>query len=557
MNRRLLSFLLICILWLPAFPGQNFVAAQIAPGYYAIRFSGKPGNQYSLERPQEFLSARAVERRIRLHIPPDSSDLPVTGFYLDSLRNIGLSVVCTSRWFNLAVVATTDTVLIHKAMQLPFVASVRKEERVSIPQKALRNKWTQESFSEALSPLSQSDYGVAYTQIHLHKGDTLHTLGYLGRGIRIAVLDAGFYHADTLPAFRSLYENHRILGTRDFVAPGTAVYEDHPHGMQVLSIMAGNLPGEYIGTAPEASYYLLRTENTAGEYIVEEYYWTAGAEFADSAGADIIHASLGYTVFDDPAQNHTYNDMNGKTTLVSRAASMAAKKGMMVVISAGNEGNTSWKYISAPADTDSILAVGAITTTGSLASFSSRGPSSDGRIKPDVVAMGVGTFVQNTGGSFSPGNGTSFASPVITGLTASLWQAEPSLSPAELRTAILMSGSQANSPDTLKGYGVPDFSRALQIARQMVRMKTDSGKISLFPNPVQDNLNVAVFFEPTGEITIDIFNISGALVWKTAHREYPSAPIILPLNIRQLNPGVYLLRYSDATHRTTLRFIKQ
>jgi len=556
-TRRPASLRLIYLLLLLAFPGRHFVAAQIAPGYYAIRFAGKAGNQYSLSRPQEFLSARAIERRTRLHIAPDSSDLPVTRFYLDSLRNSGLQVVCTSRWFNLAVVATNDTSLISKALQLPFVASVRKAQPVSQPQKAFHDKWSQESISGAVSPLNQTDYGVAYTQIHLHKGDTLHALGYRGRGIHIAVLDAGFYHADTLPAFRNLYDDHRVLGTRDFVAPETGVYEDHPHGMQVLSIMAGNVPGQYIGTAPEASYYLLRTENTSGEYIVEEYYWTAGAEFADSAGADIIHASLGYTVFDDPSQNHTYSDMNGKTALVSRAASMAARKGMMVIISAGNEGNKSWKYISAPADADSILAVGAVTATGTLASFSGRGPSSDGRIKPDVVAMGVGTFVQNTAGSFSPGSGTSFASPVITGLTACLWQAEPSLTPSELRSAILMSASQYDAPDTLKGYGIPDFSKALQIARQMMRMKTDSGQISLFPNPARDYLNLAVYFEPSAEMTIEIFSTTGAMVWKNAYRDCHTAPFILPLNIRHLTPGIYLLRYTDATRHATLRFIKQ
>jgi len=551
------SLRLIYFLWFLAVQGVCLLTAQIAPGHYAIRFTNKAGNQYSLSRPQEFLSARAIERRTRLHIAVDSSDLPVSRHYLDSLRNIGLTVICTSRWFNFAVVTTNDTSLINKALQLPFVASVRKAEHIVRQLKAYYDKWSGESISEAVSLQNQSDYGLAYTQIHLHKGDTLHSLGYRGRGIHIAVLDAGFYKADTLPAFTNLYHNHGILGTRDFVAPGTGVYEDHPHGMQVLSIMAGNVPGQYIGTAPDASYYLLRTENTASEYIVEEYFWAAGAEFADSAGADIIHASLGYTVFDDPSQNHSYADMNGKTALVSRAATMAVRKGMMVIISAGNEGNKTWKYISAPSDADSILAVGAVTATGTLASFSGRGPSSDGRIKPDVVAMGVGTFVQNTGGSFSPGSGTSFASPVITGLTACLWQAVPSLTPNELRRAILMSASQYDAPDTLKGYGIPDFSRALVIARQMSRMKTDSGRITLFPNPAHDNLNLALYFIPSAEMTIEVFSITGALVWKTISGEHQTAPVILPLNIRHLNPGIYLLRYTDANHRATLRFIKQ
>lgn len=537
--------------------GWNFIVAQIAPGYYAIHFANKAGNQCSLSKPQEFLSARAIERRTRLHISPDSSDLPVTRFYLDSLRNIGLQVVCTSRWFNFAVVATTDTSLLNKALHLPFVASVRKAEHASRSQKAFYDKWSQEFIFNAASIPIETNYGVAYTQIHLHKGDTLHALGYRGRGIHIAVLDAGFYHADTLSAFKNLFEDRRVLGTRDFVAPGSGVYEDHRHGMQVLSIMAGNLPGQFIGTAPNASYYLLRTENTDSEYIVEEYFWAAGAEFADSVGADIIHASLGYTVFDDPAQNHTYNEMNGKTALTSRAASMAVRKGMIVIISAGNEGNSSWKYISAPADADSILAVGAVTATGNLASFSSRGPSSDGRIKPDVVAMGVGTYVQNITGSFSAGSGTSFASPVITGLTACLWQAVPALTPIEIRKAILMSASQYYAPDTLKGYGIPDFSKALQIARQMNQIKSDSGRISLYPNPAHDNLNLVVGFEPSTDMSIEIFSISGALIWKAAYREYHMAPVILPLNIRHLNPGIYFLRYTDATHRTILRFIKQ
>lgn len=548
---------LLWIIGLPWILCSYEAYSQIAPEYYAVAFTDKSGNGKSLSQPMEFLSARALERRTRLHIPLDSTDLPVSGQYIDSLRNLGLTVVCTSRWFNLAIVKTENYQLIEKAKNFPFVRSVHKSIPSSSEKKAMRDKWSNESISARTAPENQSDYGVAYTQIHLHKGDTLHTLGFRGKGIQIAILDAGFLHADTLPAFKNLFAEHRILATHDFVSPGTGVFEDHQHGMNVLSIMAGYIPGTYIGTAPEASYYLLRTENTSSEFLVEEYYWAAGAEYADSTGADIIHASLGYTVFDDPSQNHTYGDMNGKSTLVSRAASMAVRKGMLVVVSAGNEGNSSWRYISAPADADSILAVGAITATANLASFSGRGPSSDGRIKPDVVAMGVGTYVQNSAGTFSPGNGTSFSSPVITGLAACLWQAEPSLSPTELRRAILMSANQYENPDSMKGYGIPDFGKALLIARQMNRMKTDSGRIFLAPNPAHENANIWVYFRQTGNFTIEIFSITGSLVSKTIFKESGIFPLSIPLNVSKLNPGIYFIRYSDAMHRKTLRFVKQ
>jgi subtilisin family serine protease len=284
----------------------------------------------------------------------------------------------------------------------------------------------------------------------------LHDSGFRGKGMTIAILDAGYLNADIIPALQSV----NILGTRDFVCPESDIYAESSHGMQVLSCMAMNTPHNLVGTAPEAAFWLIRSEDSGSEQMVEEDYWAAAIEFADSVGADVVNSSLGYTVFDNPADNVRYWEQDGATRLISRSASMVASKGMVLCCSAGNEGDGTWKRTGCPADAKDVLAVGAIDFKGVNTRFSSLGHTADGRIKPDVMARGGNSAVMRTNGVVGSANGTSFSSPILCGMVACLWQALPHLTSYELMELIRKNGNNASHPDNVYGYGVPDFYKA-------------------------------------------------------------------------------------------------
>src|SRR4030095_4114842 len=295
-----------------------------------------------------------------------------------------------------------------------------------------------------------------------HEGEYMHDRGYTGAGITIAILDAGFSGYKTNPAMDSVRLQGRILGEWDYVMNESSVTEDHPHGLYCFSIIAANKPGAIVGSAPHASFWLLRTEDAAQEYPVEEQNWVVAAEFADSAGADMISSSLGYADFDDPSYNHSYAQRDGNTTIITKGADFAAKKGMIVMNSAGNYGARAddFKYVSCPADGDSVVAVGATDMAGNIASFSSWGPNGAGKIKPNIVSVGQGTTLANTSGNAASGNGTSFSNPNMAGLIACLWQAFPEFSNMEIIDGVEKSAHKYNAPDDRYGYGIPNFRKA-------------------------------------------------------------------------------------------------
>ena len=436
------------------------IYSQIAPNTYVVKFKDKKNSEFSIEKPSEFLSERAIVKRQKYNIPVTEQDIPVNKVYTDSLKSLGLEIYAVSKWFNLAVVYTENEDIVKKMIALDFVNS-SKEKKVKKKSKSKNKEYITPDIKEfKIDSIDTLDYGTATNQVRMLNVNTLHNAGFLGQGIRIAVLDAGFYHTDTLPAFDSLYANKQILGIRDFVERDNDVYKDDSHGMQVLSTIGGNIPGKLIGTAPKAEFWLLRTEESASEYIVEEYYWISGAEFADSLGLDMIHTSLGYNNFDDKVNSHKYKDMDGNSTPISIAADIASSKGILVVTSAGNEGGDPWKYVSAPADADSVLSVGAVKSDGDYAYFSSRGPSHDGRVKPEVVAQGKSTFIQGRNGDVTFASGTSFSGPIIAGAVACLWQANPEFSNMEIIEAVIKSCDQYDNPNTFTGFGIPDFAKA-------------------------------------------------------------------------------------------------
>lgn len=433
------------------------VQAQSDTLKYRVTLRDKAQTEYSLQRPEEFLSAKALERRARQGISVDSTDLPVCRTYIDKVKELGARIVVTGKWENLITVSCNDTTVMDAVAALPFVRSVEQVWKVSAS--ALTPKADKrDSLVNQPTIHPDSIYGTAITQIAMSRGDELHKAGFRGEGMTIAVIDAGYHNVDRITAMRNI----RIRGTRDFVEPGSDIYAKGSHGMMVLSCMAMNKPNVMTGTAPEASYWLLRSEDERSEQPVEQDYWAAAVEFADSVGVDVLNTSLGYYVYDDPAQNLRLRDLDGQHQLMSRQASRIADKGMILVCSAGNAGMEPWKKITTPGDADNVLTVGAIDKHGVLAPFSSIGNTQDGRIKPDVVAVGLGSDVMRTNGNTGHANGTSFASPIMCGMVACLWQACPDLTAKEVIELVRRVGDRADAPDNIYGYGVPDLWKALQ-----------------------------------------------------------------------------------------------
>ncbi|MBI3137946.1 MAG: S8 family peptidase [Sphingobacteriales bacterium] len=440
---------------------------------FIVKLRDKGNSGFSLANPAAYLSPRALDRRTRYSIAIDSADLPVTPSYLTQIRNIpNVTILNVSKWLNAVSIQTSDPNAITSINALPFVQTVSglAARTVVNERTATRNKFVVEAEQVPLPLLTQKGEGLtgdyfnygtgSYNEIHLHNGEFLHNIGMRGQGMQVAMLDGGFFNYTSLKAFDSANTNGQIISTWDFVARESSVTEDHPHGMQCLSTIVGNIPGQFIGKAPKASFYLFRTEDVATEYPIEEHNWVCAAERADSAGADIISSSLGYYDFDDAAFNYTYNQMDGNTTLAAKGADMAAKKGLLVFNSAGNEGGNAWHFLVTPSDGDSVVAVGAVSTSGAVGGFSSYGPSADGQVKPDLASVGVAALVQNTGNSISAANGTSFACPNMAGLGTCLWQAFPEYNNMKILQALKQSANKYATPDDRIGYGIPNMKLA-------------------------------------------------------------------------------------------------
>ena len=437
---------------------------------YLIKFRDKGGSPFSLNTPLQYLSQRALDRRARYNISIDSMDLPVTARYIDSLRLSGtVTILNSSKWLNQVAIQTTDAAALTKINNFPFVISAD-----SIAARLIVNPVNKQmdasngnitgTNNSMINTTGYYNYGKSNGQVKIHNGDFLHNHGFHGEGMQMAVIDAGFYHYLSLPTFDSIRTNNQILGTWDFVANEMSVNEDYYHGMQCLSTIAANMPGTFVGTAPKTSFYLYRTEDVNSEYPIEEQNWAAAAERADSAGVDITSTSLGYFDFDNTPFDYTYNDMDGNSTISARAADIAAKKGLLVVSAAGNEGTGSWHYLITPSDADSVLSVGAVDTTRQVAGFSSYGPSSDGQVKPAVAAVGLNAIVANVNSGMPDyGSGTSFACPNMAGITTCLWQAFPEINNMGVIETLEISATKYESPDNRIGYGIPDAKKAFVI----------------------------------------------------------------------------------------------
>jgi serine protease AprX len=493
-------------------------------------------------------------------MPVDSLDLPVNPHYLAAIQQAGfVEIKHTSRWFNSAVIFVVDTLIIDDIRNLPMVLELKKW-----PLPSQENPLGHTTKYPVLKRINwnsaeevESFYGPSEGQLSMMGGPLLHAQGFTGEGVHIAVMDAGWNKANVLPTFDRLRAEERLLGTRDFVfEQNDPVYSASDHGTYVWSIMAGYSPGQLIGSAFGASYYLLRTENPSSEYLAEEWNWVAGAEFADSSGVDIINSSLGYSQFDWPSQNHTYEDMNGQSTRVSQAADIASSKGILVVNSAGNSGDNAWRYITAPSDGDDVLCVGAVRADSTVAWFSSRGPSFDGDVKPNVSGQGVGVVFASVDSTFATGNGTSFSSPLVAGLAACLWQAFPNATNKQIKRAIEKSAHLAYSPNDDLGFGIPNFWSAY---KSLANMPLDQSKLdaTLWPNPSTGSCFVQFQNPSASSASFQIFDALGHRIWQSTGALSIGAQGLIALDLTPgfLQAGCYFLHVEAGDRHTILPWI--
>lgn len=426
---------------------------------FRLILKNKGSADYSLSQPEKFLSVKAIGRRQKRNIAIDDSDLPISKDYLKQIEKVGGKIVCQSKWLKTVCVQCEDEKLIDEYKKIPFVEDVvkvwrgerEKQKQIISPASSFVNRNT--------SGHSSEDYGEAWRNIALHNGQILHEHGFKGAGIDIAVIDAGFMDLLDNPTLNAM----RIQGAKSFIYEDSNPYNSDEHGVWVTACMATNKPGYYIGTAPEANYWLLRSEDLSGEYPVEEDYWVAAMEYADSVGVDVVNTSLYYTGNRWPFPSHEYKEMDGKTALPTQAANVAASKGIFVVCCAGND--LSW--VGTPADSPGVLAVGSVTTVGNIGNFTAYGMTVDGRMKPDVVALGSFACTIDIEGKIDFRSGTSYASPILCGLAACLWQAYPWLTNQELLEVLKKSADRYNAPELPYGYGIVDIRKAMDLIEAM------------------------------------------------------------------------------------------
>jgi serine protease AprX len=481
------------------------------PRKHFVYFTDKANSPYSLIRPEGFLSQKALARRNRQRIKLTNRDLPVNPAYVTGIKNLGVQVVYKSKWFNGAVVFC-DSVQLQQVLNLSYVKDQsiilnREQPSTSQPDKFEKEITNQNRRLTA----DRSTYGKSFHQADMIGATYMHDAGFHGEGMTIAVFDAGFPGVDTATPFAHLYQNNQIKGVYDFVGNDTNIYERSSHGTQTLSCIGAYEPGKYIGTGYKSDFYLFITEDERTEQQIEEINWLVAAEYADSAGVDIISSSLGYTTFDYPSFSYSQSDLDGNTTLSTKAADFAAATGILVVNSAGNEGNSSWRSLGAPSDGDSVMAVAAVDSAGRKASFSSFGYLTGQKVKPNLAAQGFLAAVVFPNGNIGLNNGTSFSCPILAGMTAGFWQAHPFLTNIEVIQYLQRSATLANNPNDGLGYGIPNFA----VGRIIVNQDFGTGnEVMLFPNPTTTG-EVNIRFSDMGNETsgtITVYDRIGKLV---------------------------------------------
>jgi hypothetical protein len=560
MNKRLLFALTFLL-------GLLFSETILAQKKFWVMFKNKTGTPYSISTPSAFLSPKSIARRTAQGIAVNSTDLPVTPSYVSQVDAVsGVTVLYRSKWLNGVVISVTGstTTALSTINSFTFVQSTSGVNRYKLSFPLMdANPVVANDANKTQSP-SAYNYGASLNQAQMIGADCLHNMGFRGQGMTIAVLDAGFLDVQKFDIFDSLFMQNRLLGTRDFVDGfgDTTVFTEHTHGAEVLSAMAGIKSGSIIGTAPLASYWLLRTEDGGTETLSEEYNWIRGAEFADSVGADVCTTSLGYTEFDGGLNDHTYATLNGKTAPMSIAATMASRKGMLVLNAAGNEGgcyppsSSCWYYVGVPADADSIISVGSVGPTKTKSSFSSFGPTADGRIKPDLSAQGGPALVCLFGSGCFFGSGTSFATPVLAGAVTCLWQYKKFATNFQIMAALKATADSTANPNNRIGWGIPNMCTAAGSALLTTADTHEKdASVKIFPNPFNNSLNITLNDLKVRKVIVTVTNVLGQVLY--------SESILNPTGTIQINNaagfvnGIYFVAISSPEINITKKIVKQ
>jgi len=512
-----------------------------------VYFNDKPNSAAFFSNPLTELSQRALDRRSAQNIALVSNDAPIEATYISQISAAtGITVKARSKWLNCLHVRGSYTD-IQALLAFPFVNHVYYADnslnlKMAIPA-------TINPVNKQLDVQVNFNYGTSANQIQMLNGHLLHQANYTGTGKIIAVLDSGFLGVDTAQPFQRLFTNNLILGGYNYVSQSSDLYVLHNHGTMTLSCMGGFTDNQLVGTAPDAHYYLFITEDVAAENPVEESYWVQAAEEADRLGSDIISTSLGYFGYDNPSYSHTYSQLTGNVAFASQGANIAFSKGMIVVASAGNSGNSSDPHIGVPAEATNVLAVGAVQFDETYATFSSIGPSFDGRVKPDIMAKGQSTTVSNIQGNIITASGTSFSCPVMAGMIASFWQAVPNLTNQQVVNFVKQSADRYSNPDNLFGYGIPDFQLALNAALSVNQNKINS--FVLFPNPTNNSVSIS-FPDNYTNASLFFYNTLGQiLIEKTISTSVAS------VSLETLNSGVYFYKIESNSFTQTGKIIKE
>lgn len=530
-----------------------FATAQIATNIYWVQFSDKDNSPYTIDNPEAYLSPRALQRRANLGIGIDEYDIPVNPQYLQAVADCGAQLLNPSKWLNGVSVHITDPAVVEAINALEFVEVVRNCPNDPKAQE-IKERWMANEMKPVEAIRGYRDYyGGGSTQIKQINGTALHDSGYQGEGVVIAILDGGFIGTENHAAFDNMREEGRLLGVRDFVYGSTSVYSQSTHGTSCLSTMAAFVPNTLVGTAPKASYYLLHTEDAPNENIVEEYNWISGAEYADSLGVDVCTTSLGYIGFDNPQWDHPFEHFDGHTAPMTIGAEIAASRGMICLNAASNEGD-GYCTLGIPADAEHILVVGSVNANGIRSDFSSVGPTYDGRIKPDVMAMGEGTYVASGDGGWWPyynGNGTSFSTPVLAGAVACLRQAYPFASVQEICNVIRDCGNRADNPDNKYGYGIPDLSQALELLHVDETPAQSNKLINVYPNPTRGEMHVVLNEGAKAELTV--FDFMGHQLYTYSFNGLNHTTLETYLNT--LDSGIYFIKAVSELGNQTLKLV--
>ncbi|EDM43475.1 putative exported serine protease, subtilase family protein [unidentified eubacterium SCB49] len=515
-----------------------------------VFFEDKAGVEAALENPLTILTQDALDRKDMHGVAIDERDVPVNENYIALLKaEPGITVYSKSKWMNAAYVRGSQT-NIENLVDNNYVSEVEFMNK-SLNLSPIFPSGGVDKFEEENGlPKVIYNYGDATNQTEMIGIDFVHEQDFTGEGMVVAFMDNGYPNVFTNPAFSHVVDENRFLGTYDFPLRQTNADGTGTHGANTLSNAAAIIENEFVGTAPDASYYLFVTEYTS-ENPVEEAWWVEALERADSLGVDVVNTSLGYQDYDDSSYTHSYSDLDGQTTIAARGANHAFDKGMLLVTSAGNDGN-GFGTVATPADAPGVLSIGAVDSNGNYTSFSSRGPTVDGRVKPDVMAQGESAAVVDINGNVTTSSGTSFSGPIMAGAVASLWQSRPVTTNGELMQIIRESAHLYNNPTDEMGYGIPNFETAyLSLQALSVEDELLENNFAIYPNPLKDRMNIS-FPSQVNQATLTLYNILGSKVMEQQISISNNS-----IEVSNLKSGVYLASISADGKTNSFKVIKE